>query len=297
MTSSRPSATATETKGGLARVRDLAALRPQVASWRLKGETLGLVPTMGALHAGHMALVEAARRDCDRVVATIFVNPLQFNNPADLDSYPAREAEDIAKLKAAGVDLLYAPGEADVYPEGFCTSVAVTGLTDCLCGAARPGHMSGVATVVAKLLLRVLPDRAFFGEKDYQQLLVVQRMARDLDMPLSVVPVPTVREADGLALSSRNVNLSPGQRALAPRLYAQLTALAVLLADGRPAAPVLAAAGVELLEAGFDAIDYLELRAEGDLAALDAVRAPARLFIAAWLGSVRLIDNVRVTPR
>ena len=275
-------------------LRSLAALRPQVASWRLRGETLGLVPTMGALHAGHMALIEAARQVCDRVAVTIFVNPLQFNKPADLACYPRREAEDIAKLEAAGVDLLYAPLAADIYPEGFCTSVSVAGLTDCLCGAARPGHMTAVATVVAKLLLQALPNAAYFGEKDYQQLLVVQRMAKDLDMPLSVVAVPTLRDADGLALYSRNANLSPTQRALAPQLYRRLDDLAEELSDGRPAAAPLAAARADLLDAGFTAVDYVELRAEGSLATLEAAEVPARVFAAVCLGEVRLIDNVKL---
>jgi pantoate--beta-alanine ligase len=275
-------------------LRSLAALRPQIASWRLQEETLGLVPTMGALHAGHMALIEAARRECDRVAVTIFVNPLQFNKPADLACYPRREAEDIAKLEAAGVDLLYAPLAADIYPEGFCTSVSVAGLTDCLCGAARPGHMTAVATVVAKLLLQALPNAAYFGEKDYQQLLVVQRMAKDLDMPLSVVAVPTLRDADGLALSSRNANLSPTQRALAPQLYRRLDDLAEELSDGRPAAAPLAAARADLLDAGFTAVDYVELRAEGSLATLEAAEVPARVFAAVCLGEVRLIDNVKL---
>jgi len=279
---------------GLTVVRGVASLRAKVATWRLGGETLGLVPTMGALHAGHMALVSAAQRDCARVVATIFVNPLQFDNAADLAGYPAREAEDIAKLEAAGVDLLYAPRVEEVYAEGFCTSVSVAGLTDCLCGAARPGHMTGVTTVVAKLLLRVLPDAAYFGEKDYQQLLAVQRMALDLDMPLRVIAVPTLREADGLALSSRNLKLDPEQRAIAPQLYRCLSELAAALAGGRPVGGSLAAVQTRLLKAGFSKIDYLELRAEGTLAPLEAATVPARLFVAAWLGPVRLIDNVKV---
>ena len=259
-------------------VRGLQGLRPQIAAWRLQGESVGLVPTMGALHAGHLALIEAARRDCDRVVVTIFVNPLQFDSPDDLASYPLREAEDRARLEAASVDLLYAPPLEDVYPAGFTTSVSVGGLTDCLCGQSRPGHMTGVATVVAKLLIRVLPDVAYFGEKDYQQFLVVRRMAQDLDMPLRVAAVPTFRDRDGLALSSRNVNLSAAARAVAPALYRVLTELADLLADGRAAEPCLQTARQELLAAGFGAIDYLELRSERDLAMLTRADRPARLF-------------------
>ena len=216
--------------GRMATLWQLAALRETVAGWRRAGLQVGVVPTMGALHAGHMALVEAARRDCNRVVATIFVNPKQFNRPDDLASYPREEASDAAKLAAAGVDLLFTPPVEEVYPQGFETKVSVPGLSDCLCGLARPGHMDGVATVVAKLFLMTSADRAYFGEKDYQQLLVVRRMARDLDIPVTIVPVATVRDADGLALSSRNALLAPQQRdqASAPLTSWEVSSLRIL---------------------------------------------------------------------
>ena len=275
-------------------LRKITELRGQMAAWRAAGETIGLVATMGALHAGHLALVARARAECDRVVATLFVNPKQFNDPADLDSYPADEADDAARFAEAGVDLLFAPAVSEMYPDGFATAVSVAGLTDCLCGAARPGHFDGVATLVAKLFNQAPADRAYFGEKDYQQLLVVRRMARYLDLPIRVVAVPTVREADGLALSSRNRGLTPDQRRAAPRLYETLAALAARLAGGTVAAPELARGRDDLARAGFDRVDYLDLRDGGTLAALDRAAPGARLFAAAELGDIRLIDNLAV---
>lgn len=283
-----------ETYGHMAVARRVAALRATVAGWKRAGESVGVVPTMGALHAGHMALVEAARRDCDRVITTIFVNPKQFNRPDDLQSYPREEASDADKLVAAGVDLLFAPPLQEVYPEGFQTKVSVSGLTNCLCGLMRPGHMDGVATVVAKLFLMTAAERAYFGEKDYQQLLVVRRMARDLDIPVDIVPVPTVRDADGLALSSRNALLSAEQRARAPAIHRTLTAMADKLAAGGAVGEVLAWGRSALEAAGFDKLDYLELRDNEQLEALESLDRPARLFVAAWMGPVRLIDNVAV---
>jgi pantoate--beta-alanine ligase len=277
-------------------VRCLADLRALVAGWRRAGESVSVVPTMGALHAGHLALVEAARADCARVIATIFVNPKQFNRQDDLTSYPRDEAGDAAKLAAAGVDVLFAPPVEEVYPAGFETRVSVPGLANCLCGLVRPGHMDGVATVVTKLFLMTGAERAYFGEKDYQQLLIVKRLARDLDIPVEVVPVATVRDADGLALSSRNALLSTAQRARAPAIHRTLTAMAARLAAGGPAAPVLAWGREALQHAGMEKLDYLELRAADTLAALEAADRPARLFVACWLGAVRLIDNVAVPP-
>ncbi|NIV75285.1 MAG: pantoate--beta-alanine ligase, partial [Gammaproteobacteria bacterium] len=202
----------------LVTVRRVAEMRAVVAEWRKAGISIGLVPTMGALHAGHMALVERARWECDRVIVTLFVNPTQFNERSDLETYPRDEAADAAQLEAAGVDLLFAPALDEMYPLGFATSVSVAGLSDCLCGTARPGHLDGVCTVVSKLFNQAQADLAYFGEKDYQQLLVVRRMAKDLDIATRVVAVPTVREPDGLALSSRNQCLSPAQRRIAPEL-------------------------------------------------------------------------------
>ena len=280
----------------LAILRGAAAVRGQVMAWRGAGATVGLVPTMGALHAGHLALVARARAECDRVVATLFVNPKQFNDADDLDSYPVDEADDAAGFAAAGVDLLFAPPVAEMYPDGFATTVSVAELTDCLCGAARPGHFDGVSTVVAKLFNQAPADCAYFGEKDYQQLLVVRRMARDLDLPIRIVTVPTVREADGLALSSRNRGLTPAQRTIAPRLYETLSALAARLAGEAAAAPVtaskLARGRDDLARAGFERIDYLDLR-DGETLAPRTHAAPGtRLFAAAWLGDIRLIDNI-----
>jgi pantoate--beta-alanine ligase len=289
---------ARQTPSQLAILRGAEALREQVMAWRFAGKTVGLVPTMGALHAGHLALVARARAECDRVVATLFVNPKQFNDTADLDSYPVDEADDAAQFAEAGVDLLFAPPVSVMYPDGFATTVSVVGLTDCLCGAARPGHFDGVSTVVAKLFNQAPADRAYFGEKDYQQLLVVRRMARDLDLPIHIVTVPTVRETDGLALSSRNRGLTPAERRIAPRLYETLSALAVRLAGGPGAAPAaapeLAQAREDLARAGFECIDYLDLRDGETLAACDRATPGARLFVAAELGGIRLIDNISV---
>ncbi|MCG8595280.1 MAG: pantoate--beta-alanine ligase [Kiloniellales bacterium] len=276
-------------------LRRIAELREAVAGWRRAGESVGIVPTMGALHEGHLALVRRARDHCDRVVTTIFVNPIQFNRPDDLSAYPRDEARDAAKLAALSVDLLFAPPVEEVYPEGYQTRVSVPGLSDCLCGAVRPGHMEGVATVVAKLLLQSLPDRAYFGEKDYQQLLVVRRMVRDLDIPVRIEAVATVREADGLALSSRNLLLTSAQRTQAPALFRVLQALAARLEGGAvPAQDVLEQGRAELAAAGFEPIDYLELRGAESLEPLDRAERPARLFVAAWLGAVRLIDNLEI---
>ena len=279
----------------LVTVRSIDALRDKVAGWRQAGESIAIVPTMGALHEGHLELVRRAQADCARVIATIFVNPIQFNQADDLSRYPRDEAGDAAKLSSLGVDLLFAPPPQEIYPEGFQTLVSVAGLSACLCGATRPGHMEGVATVVAKLLLQSQPDRAYFGEKDYQQLMVVRRMARDLDIPVRIQAVPTVREADGLALASRNRRLTPEQRAQAPALYRVMAALALRLSDGvTPAQAALAQGRADLAQAGFDPIDYLELRAVDDLRPLDHADRPARLFAAAWLGEIRLIDNLAV---
>ena len=278
-------------------VRRVVELRQSVADWRRAGETVGLVPTMGALHEGHLALVRQARRDCSRVVATIFVNPAQFNDADDLASYLRDEADDARKFAAEGVDLLFAPPVSEIYPPGFATKVSVPDLTGCLCGTARAGHMDGVATVVAKLLNQARPDIAYFGEKDYQQLRMIRRMAADLDIPVRIEGVATVREPDGLALSSRNLLLPPDARDRAPAMYRALAAAAARLASGGEAAePVLADARRAIAAAGFEPIDYLDLRAEDDLRELARAERPARVFAAAWLGTVRLIDNVPV-PR
>ncbi len=277
-------------------VERVAELRQVVARWRKAGETVGLVPTMGSLHEGHLELVRRAKAENSRAIATIFVNPKQFDRKEDLESYPRDEGRDAALLAGQNCDLLFAPALEEVYPPGFLTSVAVASLTACLDGLHRPGHFDGVTTVVAKLLLQSLPDAAYFGEKDFQQLVIVSRMVRDLDIPVRIVPVPTVREADGLAMSSRNLHLSPRQRAVAPLLAKVLRETAAALADGRTeAAPLLAEALLRLGRGGFDKVDYVELRATEDLAALERAERPARIFAAAWLGTTRLIDNLPVT--
>ncbi|RJG43046.1 pantoate--beta-alanine ligase [Mesorhizobium sp. DCY119] len=277
-------------------VRTLAELRSTVAEWRREGLKVGVVPTMGALHEGHLSLVRTALEQADRVIVTLFVNPKQFNNPADLAAYPRTEKEDAAKLSPVGAHMLYVPDASEIYPQGFSTTVSVSGVSEGLCGAHRPGHFDGVATVVAKLFLQTGADMAFFGEKDFQQLHVVKRMARDLDIAITIVPCPTVREADGLALSSRNVRLSPQDRAIAPKLAQALFAAAEKLRDGRLAKPVLDHAITSIQAAGFSEVEYLELRAEDDLQPMDTLDRPARLLVAAFLGGVRLIDNIPAQP-
>jgi len=283
--------------GDIAVARTVAALREAVAGWRRQQERIALVPTMGALHRGHLALVEAARRHCERVVASLFVNPKQFGPREDFTAYPRDEAADLAKFSEAGVDLVFAPTVEAMYPAGFVTSVRVDGIGDELEGAHRPGHFDGVATVVSKLLLQCLPDVACFGEKDYQQLLVVRRMARDLDVPVRIEGVATVREPDGLALSSRNVYLSPEERRVCPLLYRVLhdTAAAISAAPENVAASLQN--GLVALRQGGFAPDYLELRDAADLSPVSRLDRPARLLAAAHLGRTRLIDNIPVTPR
>ena len=277
-------------------VRTVADLRKHIALWR-KGEVrVGLVPTMGALHQGHMALVEAARAECDRIVASIFVNPKQFAPTEDLGSYPRREAADLEMLASAGVDLVFIPAVDEIYPPGFATLVRVDGLTEGLCGAHRAGHFDGVTTVVTKLLIQALPDTAYFGEKDYQQLTVVRRLARDLDLPVRIAGVPTVREPDGLALSSRNVYLSAEERRIAPNLARVLRSIAAVLAqDPNAVAQEIAHGSAALQQAGF-AVEYLEIREAESLAVTSEVTASSRVFAAVRLGTTRLIDNMPSAP-
>jgi len=276
-------------------IRQLAPLRDALNDLRDKGDTIGLVPTMGALHAGHMSLVEAAARQCGAVVASIFVNPTQFGEGEDLDAYPRQEAADAALLQAAGVELLWAPTVDEVYPEGYATSVSVSGISMGLCGGSRPGHFDGVATVVAKLFNQVRPDAAFFGEKDFQQLAVIRRMARDLDFTHDIVGVPTVRDPDGLALSSRNAYLDAEQRAQAVALPDVMREVAAAIAGGGDIAVILGNAEAELLASGFQKIDYFELRDADTLEIMNVFKDSARLLAAAHIGSTRLIDNIAVT--
>jgi len=284
-------------------VRESIALRELVAGWRGSGERVALVPTMGALHAGHMALVDAAQGEADRVIATIFVNPLQFGAGEDLDRYPRQEEADLALLKqhgdacrTAGVDAVYAPNAAVMYPAGFQTHVEPGLLAESLEGSSRPGHFRGVATVVAKLLIAVQPDVALFGEKDFQQLAVIRRMVTDFGLSIEIVGVPTVRDTDGLALSSRNAYLSPDERERALALPRALYEAQKSIESGEHilVSTLLAVASAKLVEAGFAKVDYLALVDAATLEPLDHAQREMRLIAAATIGSTRLIDNIRV---
>ncbi|HJU31790.1 MAG TPA: pantoate--beta-alanine ligase [Hyphomicrobiaceae bacterium] len=279
-------------------LRTLEALRAQVAAWRTAGETIALVPTMGALHEGHLALVRLARQSCRHVVVSIFVNPTQFAPHEDFSRYPRDEAGDLAKLAGVGCDAVWSPDRALMYPDTFATRVVPSGAADGLESDTRPHFFGGVATVCCKLFMQVQPDAAVFGEKDYQQLCVIRQMVRDLDLPLRIVAAPTVRAPDGLALSSRNAYLTPQQRATAPLLHRALTEVADAVRGGGSHGEATSAARLALRRAGFDPIDYVEVRDAGTLAppAAGAGR-PLRVLAAAWLGKTRLIDNIGVDAK
>jgi pantoate--beta-alanine ligase len=268
-------------KSALPVVRNVPALRDAIAAFRKQGLSVGLVPTMGALHEGHLSLVRAAKGGCDRVVASLFVNPKQFAPHEDFERYPRDEAGDSAMLAGAGCDLLYAPERATMYPDGFTTNVLVPAVSTMLEGEFRPHFFGGVATVVTKLLLQCLPDRAFFGDKDYQQLQVIKRMAKDLDIPVAIDGCPTVREHDGLAMSSRNAYLSADERRIATRLNH-------ILHDEAEAE-----AKRHLVAAGFTGVDYVAIRDAETLAPVSDL-SHARILAAVWLGKTRLIDNMAV---
>ena len=281
---------------GLATVRSVGALRLRVADWRARRESIALVPTMGALHEGHCSLIDAARRVADRVVVSVFVNPTQFGPNEDFTAYPRDEGRDMSFISQRGADLMFAPDAAEMYPDGFATSVHVAGLTEGLCGASRPGHFDGVATVVTKLLTQVRPDSALFGEKDYQQLCVIRRLVRDLDLGVQIIGVPILREGDGLALSSRNAYLSADERAIAPVLFRVLAEGAVRIHGGSEIGTVMDDATQNLTKAGFRAVDYVacvDPETLQPLAAFDPARG-ARILAAAHLGRTRLIDNLAV---
>ena len=275
-------------------IRRLDELAPALAELRSGGEKIALVPTMGALHAGHIALIAEARRRANRVVATIFVNPMQFGAGEDLDRYPRQEAADAAMLEAASCDLLWLPAVADIYPEGFATNIHVAGLSERWEGEARPGHFDGVATVVAKLLLTVRPDVAFFGEKDFQQLAVIRRMAADLNLGVEIVGMSTVRDADGLALSSRNAYLSMDDRKRALALPRALEAARQTILSGGPVAAALVAARQSIGDAGFSSTDYIALVDASSLEPVENPHGTMRLIAAATIGGTRLIDNIAV---
>ncbi len=276
-------------------VRTIATLRAAVATWRAQGETVALVPTMGALHAGHLALVAHGKANATRTVATIFVNPTQFGPNEDFSRYPRDEAGDAAKLGDAGCDLLFAPEPAEIYPPGFATSISPGPLADLLDGHFRPGHFSGVATVVTKLLMQARPDIACFGEKDYQQLQIICRVTADLDIPVRIDGIPIFREADGLALSSRNAYLTPAQRTIAPVLHQTIADLGRRVAHGVLTSAAAAEEGpATLLQAGFTKVDYVEICDAETLQRLDNGTRPGRILAAAWLGQTRLIDNLAV---
>ncbi len=274
-------------------VRDLPALRQQLAAWRREGAAVALVPTMGALHDGHLALVEAARRTGARVVASIFVNPRQFAPSEDLARYPRREAADARLLTEGGCDLLWMPDVDTMYPGGFVTNISVGGVSDGLDGAARPGHFDGVATVVTKLFNQVRPDTAYFGEKDFQQLAVIRRLVTDLDMNIEIVGVPTQRDDDGLALSSRNIYLDADERARAVALPRALGIAARAITRGEAVPAVLADAIATLTTAGFE-VDYVAVADAEALTPDPAPGRPRRLLAAARMGTTRLIDNIAI---
>ena len=275
-------------------VRDLTELRAAIAAFRAEGARIALVPTMGALHAGHVALIDAAKRTGTKVVASIFVNPTQFGPNEDLARYPRREAADSRMLVEAGCDVLWLPAVETMYPDGFASAVSVAGVSETLDGATRPGHFDGVATVVTKLFNQVTPDAAFFGEKDYQQLQVIRRMVADLDFAIEVVGVPTQRDDDGLALSSRNIYLDEEERAKAVALPRALGVAARAIARGISAEEATSEAQTSLVAAGFS-VDYVTLVDAETLAANPGADRPRRLLAAARMGHTRLIDNIAVT--
>jgi len=270
-------------------------LQNMLHEWQVTRQTVALVPTMGAIHAGHLQLVAEAKKNASKIVVSIFVNPTQFGPNEDFANYPRTLERDIQLLAQAGVDLVWSPSVIEMYPEGFATSIHVAGLSEALCGAFRPGHFDGVATVVAKLFMQIRPDIALFGEKDYQQLMLIKRLVKDLNMNIEVLGVPTLRERDGLALSSRNQYLDADERKIAPKLYAILQQTSNHIRSGADVKDMLGLAEKEIIAAGFTKIDYIELREEESLMpVVNFSEETARLLSAVWLGKTRLIDNVRV---
>jgi pantoate--beta-alanine ligase len=274
--------------------RTVAEIRSAARAWRAAGEVIGVVPTMGALHDGHLSLARRARAECGRVITTIFVNPMQFNNPDDLKKYPRTEAADAALLATVPVDAIFAPQPEEVYPDGFGSVVSVSGVSEPLEGKMRPGHFDGVATVVTKLFGMTLADRGYFGQKDWQQLQVVLKLVRDLNLAVEIVGCETIREADGLAMSSRNVRLTAPGRLRAPVLYAAISAAAEDIRRGQPDRMAIREAAEQMRSAGFERVEYIELRDAATLMPSDDPHRPRRMLAAAWLDGVRLIDNIPV---
>jgi pantoate--beta-alanine ligase len=278
-------------------VRTVAQMRDHVRAWKAAGQRVALVPTMGALHEGHLTLIRLAQQHADRVIATVFVNPKQFAPHEDFDAYPRGEAIDAEKLASVGCDLMFAPNGAEMYAPGFATAITVSGVSEPLEGAARPQFFGGVATVVAKLFIQSQADVAVFGEKDYQQLQVVKRMTRDLDLPIEIIGAPTARAQDGLALSSRNAYLSPEERVAAVSLPTAMKAAAAAVAAGGRIDEAEQTAIAALKAAGFGPVDYVEIHEAGDLSRLGPGPigdSQGRILVAAWLGKTRLIDNMAV---
>jgi len=275
-------------------VRTIKELRAHVHGWRRAGKSVGLVPTMGGLHDGHLSLVKESASRVDRTIASLFVNPSQFAPHEDFATYPRAEAEDLVKFERSGVDLMFAPNVAEIYPDGHSTKIEVQGLGQILEGEFRPHFFIGVATVVTKLLLQALPDVAVFGEKDYQQLCVIKSMVRDLDIPVEIIGAETIRETDGLAMSSRNDFLSDKEREIAPALFRIITEVAENVRSGQPPAAQRPWAEGRLTEAGFGAVDYVAVRDAETLEPVGDASRPTRVLAAAWLGGTRLIDNVPV---
>jgi pantoate--beta-alanine ligase len=274
----------------------VADLRLRVRPWRSEGRRIGLVPTMGALHEGHISLVRIAKETCDRIVASIFVNPTQFAPHEDFSTYPRTFDNDVAKLAQADCHLVWAPTTPEMYPEGFATRIMPAGAAEGLETDFRPHFFGGVATVCTKLFQQVTPDIAVFGEKDFQQLAVIRQIVRDLDMPLAIVGAPTVREADGLAMSSRNRYLSPDERRTAPRIHQVILEVAARVRDGQATEAACVDAAKKLAAAGFGKVDYIAVRDAATLGPYEPAKGDGRVLAAAWLGKTRLIDNVAIEP-
>ncbi len=278
----------------IAKLKTVSELRAQVKAWRKEGLKIGLAPTMGALHAGHLSLVAGVLKKTDRAVVSIFVNPAQFGAGEDFEMYPREEQQDCKKLEAAGAHLVYLPGVSEMYRDGPGTTVRVAGLSEVLCGKFRPGHFEGVATVVTKLLLQCLPDAAIFGEKDFQQLRVIQKLVADLKIPVEILAAPTLREADGLAMSSRNAYLTASERSTAAALPKTIKTLLNKAKAGEDLRQLEKEGQAALFLNGFDRVDYLEFREAGDLSLSQTTGKSTRLFAAAHIGKTRLIDNMSI---